>query len=205
MKKLILLFLILNFSLVLAQNKKDTANISQYYSGKFGFYSPRAELNNGILIGVDGITQFNKYNFFLSGDADLYYKKTFDFFIPPKPDISDQQLILIPLHVNFGYQLLDVEDADTKAYGGIGGGYYLYFYNINYRSTSGGLLGGLTTTNSESVNGGKPFFTIFMRALIGKIFIEPRLYIAAKTEGKVGDYNYVIDPSGFSITLGFQY
>ncbi len=185
---------------------KDSA-LTQYYSGKVGFYSPRAGLNNGLMLGVDGITEFNKFNFFLSGDIDFYPKKTIDIFNSPKPDITDQTIYLIPLHVNFGYKLLDIKDADTKFYAGVGGGYYLYFYSVAYSGTSsGGLLGGtIPTSTSDSKSGGNIFFSVFGRVLIGKIFIEPRFYFASKKDDNTGGYSFTVDPSGFAITLGFQY
>jgi len=183
--------------------RTGSANINQYYSGKFGFYAPTKELNNGLIFGVDGITEFNKYDFFLSGVIDLYFKKTIDIFSEPKPRISDQTMIIIPLHVNFAYKLLEFPDADTKFFLGIGGGYYLHFYSAQYRE-SGGILGGVLD-KSTTQNGGDIFFTISGRILIGKIFVEPRLYFAGASSGSVEDFRYNIDPSGFAITLGFQY
>ncbi len=194
---------------ILAQTSNEKSgvndsNLNQYYSGKFGFYNPGNGLNNGLILGVDGITEFKKYNFFLSGDIDLYQKKTIDIFSDPKPNISDQLIFLIPLHVNFGYKLAEISDADTKIYAGLGGGYYLYFYSVSYSGSTGGLFGGLTN-NSDSKSGGNVFFSIFGRILIGKIFIEPRYYFASKKNDNTGGYSFSINPSGFSITLGFQY
>lgn len=190
-----------------APNEKSgnkDSNLNQYYSGKFGFYNPGNGLNNGLILGIDGITEFKKYNFFLSGDIDLYQKKTIDIFSDPKPDVTDQMIFLIPLHINFGYKLLEIPDADTKFYAGLGGGYYLYFYSVTYSGNSGGLFGGLTS-NSDSKSGGNIFFSVFGRILIGKIFVEPRYYIASKKVDNTGGYSFTINPSGFAITLGFQY
>lgn len=183
--------------------KNSSANINQFYSGKFGFYSPAKELNNGLIIGVDGITEFKNYNFLLSGAVELYYKKTIDIFSAPKPRISDQTILLLPIHVNFAYKVLDIPDADTKMFLGIGGGYYLHFYSAQYRE-SGGILGGVLD-KSTTQNGGDVFLTISGRILIGKIFVEPRFYLASKSTGSVDEFNYTIDPSGFAITMGFQY
>jgi hypothetical protein len=183
---------------------KSKSNLSQYYSGKFGFYNPGNGLNNGLLFGIDGITEFNNYDFFLSGAIDLYQKKTIDIFNHPKPQIIDQYIILIPLHVNAAYKFLTIEDADTKIYGGLGGGYNLFFYNVEYKTQTSGLLGGLTS-KSENINGGNVFFSVFARILIGKIFIEPRYYFMSEKEESTGVHNFVINPSGFAITLGFQY
>lgn len=187
-----------------ADSKSDAGNLRQYYSGKFGFYQPGNGLNNGLVLGVDGITEFVHYNFFLSGAIDLYPKQTIDIFQDPKPAISQQQVILIPLHVNVGYKIFDVSDADTRGYLGAGGGYYFYFYSVSYNSSGGGLFGGLTSQN-DSKNGGGLFGTVFARVLIGQIFLEPRFYFASKKQGSVGSYNFTINPSGFAITLGFQY
>ncbi len=186
------------------EQEASESTLTQYYSGKFGFYNPGSGLNNGLLLGVDGITQFNKLDFFLSGDIDFYMKKTIDIYNNPKPDISDQTIILIPIHVNFGYQLADIPDAATKLYAGLGLGYYLYFYSVNY-STAGGGIFPIPGNYSDNKNGGKLFFTIFGRVLIGKIFIEPRFYFAGASEGNTSGYTYKVNPSGFLITLGFQY
>ena len=184
--------------------QNDSKNLTQYYSGKFGFYSPDEKLNNGLLFGVDGITEFNEYNFLLSGAIDLYYKKTFYPFHDPGPLVNDQSLILIPIHVNAGYKLLHIPYADTKGFLGLGAGYYLYFYELTYQSSSGGIFGGLTS-QSASKQGGNFVFTVFGRILIGKIFVEPRFYFATSEKDNVENYSMEIDPSGFAITLGFQY
>jgi len=175
-------------------------NLTQSYSGKFGFYDSGEGLNNGLILGIDGITEFNNYNFFLSGAIDLYYKKTIDIFNDPKPNVTDQQIILLPLHVNFGYKLFQVPDADTRLYAGVGGGYYFFFYDVNYQED-----GIIPLTKSESPRGGNIFLSLFARVLIGKIFLEPRYYLATSEENNLGDFSYKIDPSGFAITLGFQY
>ncbi|MEX2088890.1 MAG: hypothetical protein WEB62_03925 [Bacteroidota bacterium] len=77
------------------------------------------------------------------------------------------------------------------------------FINVDYPG-GGGILGGLAG-GSESKSGGAIFASVFTRILIGQIFIEPRIYMAAKSEDTVGPYAYVVNPSGFAITLGFQY
>ena len=212
-KYLLLTFIFSVISIVsFAQNKDGSAIskdsvLTQYYSGKVGFYNPSDGLNNGLIVGIDGITEFNKLNFFLSGDIDFYPKKTVDIFYSPKPDITDQTIYLLPLHVNFGYKFLDIKDADTKFYAGVGGGYYLYFYSVTYSGTTGGGLlgGGLPTSTSDSKSGGNVFFSIFGRVLIGKVFIEPRFYFASKKDDNTGGYSFTVNPSGFAITLGFQY
>lgn len=196
-----------------AQNKSGNNNeggkkITQYYSGKFGFYNPSDGLNNGLLFGLDGITEFNHYNFFLSGSADLYYKKTFDIFVDPHPSsINDQQMILVPLQINLGYKLAEIPDADTRFYAGAGGGYYLYFFRATTSGGSGGgLLGsGGLTSSTDNKSGGAVFGSLFFRAVIGKIFIEPRYYFANKVMDSINGNPYVVNPSGFSITLGVQY
>ncbi|TAK61280.1 MAG: hypothetical protein EPO24_05890 [Bacteroidetes bacterium] len=181
---------------------EQSKNLRQYYSGKVGFYKPAEELNNGLLLGIDGITEFTHYNFFLSGSLDLYMKQTFDFFQQPKPDVQQQQIFLLPLHVNFGYKIFDVRDADTRGYLGFGGGYYFYFYSVDYQ-TSGGFPPSFTT-HSDSKNGGDLFATIFARFLLGKVFVEPRFYMASTSEDNISSYKFEVDPSGFAITIGFQ-
>lgn len=190
---------------VIATTSGMGQNTRQAYSGKVGLFSGSDGLNNGLMIGADGITEFLRYDFFLNLGADLYLKKTFNFYKDPKPDILQQQIVLIPITAGGAYKIFDVADADTRAYIGVGAGYYLYFYSVDYRSTSGGILGGFVT-QSESKSGGNFVASIFFRALIGKVFVEPKLYIASKKEDSVGStHPFVINPSGFSIALGFQY
>lgn len=192
--------------LILVAAETVTAqNIRQQYSGKIGFYSPDPGLNNGLMIGADGITEFLKYDFFLNLSADLYFKQSFNFFKDPKPEVTQHQIILIPIGAGGAYKLFDVADADSRGYLGVGVGYYLYFYSVEYRNTSGGLLGGSLTTETESKSGGNLYFNVFFRALVGKVFVEPKFFFASKTESGVGSYSYVLNPSGFSIALGFQY
>lgn len=98
MYKLLIVFILLEVA-VYGQSdstKSENKKIKQYYSGKFGLYVPSKELNNGLILGIDGITEFNKFNFFLSGSIDLYFKKTFDIFSEPKPSVSDQTILIIP-------------------------------------------------------------------------------------------------------------
>lgn len=57
-------------------SKETSSNLRQYYSGKFGFYQPSDGLNNGLMFGIDGITEFLRYNFILTGAVDLYTKQT---------------------------------------------------------------------------------------------------------------------------------
>jgi len=207
---IVLLVFVVSPGVLIAQEQKKeeppkSSNLRQYYSGKFGFYQPGDGLNNGLLFGVDGITEFIHYNFFLSGAADLYLKQTIGIYGNPPPAGYAQAMILIPLHVNFGYKIFEVGDADSRGFVGAGLGYYLYFYNVDYQSGTGGVLGGLTS-RSESKNGGNLFGSVFFRILIGQIFVEPRLYIAAKEEETLpGGYSYRVNPSGFAVTLGFQY
>ncbi len=191
------------------ESKQDTkqqksSNLRQFYSGKFGLYAGSDGLNNGLMIGIDGITEFIHYDFFLSGAIELYPKQTIGIFKHAPPSGYQQSLFLLPLHGNFGYKFFEVGDADSRGYIGAGAGYYFYFYNIDYTSGTGGILGGLSS-RSESKNSGAVFGSIFARILIGQIFVEPRFYLASKSEGTVEQYAYVINPSGFAITLGFQY
>lgn len=211
MKRILIFFFAILVLIVAgnAQEKKEetkgvkSSNLRQFYSGKFGLYQGSDGLNNGLLIGIDGITEFIHYNFFLSGAVELYPKQTMGIYKNPPPSGYQQSMLLLPLHVNFGYKLFEVGDADSRGYLGAGLGYYLYFYNVDYQG-GGGILGGLAG-GSESKSGGAIFASVFTRILIGQIFIEPRIYMAAKSEDTVGPYAYVVNPSGFAITLGFQY
>lgn len=179
-------------------------NIRQSYSGKFGFYAPGDGLNNGLMIGVDGITEFLHYDFSLNLTADAYLKQSFNFFQDPKPEIVRQQILLIPIHAGAAYKVLDIPDAESRVYLGAGAGYYLYFYTLDYRSSSGGLLGS-TFTQSGSRNNGNFIAAVFARVLIGRVFVEPKLYFASRDEAEIGSHRMVVNPSGFSIALGFQY
>ena len=184
-------------------NQESSPSLRQYYGGKAGYYQPSDGLNNGLLLGIDGVTEFLHHDFFLSGAIDLYVKQTFGNFKDPKPDITQQAMVLLPLHVNFAYKIFDASSADTRGYIGLGGGYYFYFYNFEYSDNSG-LFGSLSS-HKESKNGGNVFGTVFARVLIGQIFLEPRYYLAARREETVNSYTYLVNPTGFSITLGFQY
>jgi len=210
MRNLVVASLTVFFSSValMAQEKSEekSSNLRQYYSGKFGFYQPSDGLNNGLLFGIDGVTEFVHYRFTLTGAAELYMKQTIGIFKDPKPTVYQQQMVLIPLHANIGFKLFDVPDADSRAYAGAGGGYCLYSYAVEYGSGGGGLFGGGLGSQTESKNGGNAFGTVFLRLLIGQIFIEPRFYIAGKAEDAVSsNYTFLVNPTGFSITLGFQY
>ncbi len=180
-------------------------NLRQSYSGKFGFYAPSDGLNNGVMLGADGITEFLQYDFFLNLSADVYLKKSFNFFKDPKPLILQQQIVLIPLGGGAAYKVFDVVGADSRGYIGAGAGYYLYFYSVDYRGSGGGLLGGSLTSQSESRNGGNFYAAVFFRVLIGKIFIEPKYFLATKDQNSINQYSFVVNPSGFSIALGYQY
>ena len=210
MRRLICLFVFLLPVMASSQNREadkapKSSNIRQYYSGKFGFYQPSDGLNNGLLFGVDGITEFIHYDFFLSGGIDLYMKQTIGIFKNAPPSGYSQSMILLPLNVNVAYKVFEVADADSRGYVCGGLGYYLYFFNADYQSGAGGLFGSLGL-QSDSKSGGNLFGSVFFRVLIGQIFVEPRFYIAAKKEDSLnGGYQYVVNPSGFAVTLGFQY
>ncbi|MBI1806359.1 MAG: hypothetical protein HYR76_04835 [Ignavibacteria bacterium] len=215
MKQILMLMLVLSggVTMVFAGDDKPVSSLNthQYYSGKVGYYQPSDGLNNGLLLGIDGITEFIHYNFFLGGAVEVYPKQSITIFKDPQPDgsnpptIDRQLMILLPLHIDLGYKLFEITDADTRGYVGVGGGYSFYFYSVDYRSSSSGLLGNTLIAKSDSKNGGNVFGSIFARLLINQIFVEPRLYFASKTEDAIDKYAYVVNSSGYSITLGFQY
>jgi len=200
-------FILFN-NIILAQdpageNDNSGQNIRQYYSLKAGFYNSRDNLNNGLIFGLDGITEFYKYNLFLSGNVDFYQKKTINVFAAP--DITSQSMILLPLHIDLGYKIAHIPDADTKIYAGIGGGYSLYFYNATYQTSSGGVIFNETINNNVTKNSGYVFGSVFGRILIGKVFIEPLYYFASAKNEKIDGYSLHFNPSGFAISFGFQY
>ena len=182
---------------------KNDSSLGQYYSIKVGYFNPQKGLNNGLLLGLDGITEFYKYNFFLSGDVDFYRKKTVSIYAAP--DITDQSVMIFPLHINLAYKAFELPDAETKFYLGVGGGYYLYFYNATYQTSSSGILFNETTNNNVTKNGGNGFFSVFARVLVGKVFVEPLYYFASAKNESINSYPLSVNPSGFSISIGFQY
>ena len=190
-----------------AAQETKSSNLRQYYSGKFGYYHPAPELNNGLMFGVDGVTEFIHYNFTLTGAIDFYQKQTIGVYKNSQARNVEQSIVMIPIHASAGYKLIEISDADTRIYAGGGFGYSLFFYNVQYTETSsGGPLGGVVSRDySESKNGGNIFGTAFIRFLIGRVFIEPRFYAAARKQETLGNGTYLIDPSGFAVTLGFQY
>jgi hypothetical protein len=178
-------------------------NIGQYYSLKAGFFNSRGGINNGLIFGLDGITEFYKYNLFLSGNVDFYQKKTINVF--SVPGITSQSMILVPLHIDLGYKIAHFRDADSKIYAGIGVGYSLYFYNASYQTTSQGLIFNQTINNNVTKNSGYVFETIFGRILIGGIFVEPLYYFTAAKNDKIDAYSFNFNPSGFAVSFGFEY
>jgi hypothetical protein len=187
------------------EKEKKSSNLRQYYSGKFGFYQPAKELNNGLLFGLDGITEFINYDLTLTGAIDFYQKRSIDVFKSSSAQVNQQAIVMIPLHGSVGYKLADVPDADTRIYVGIGGGYNLFFYDVEYVTTSSTILGPIGTARTESKNSGNAFFTAFARILIGRIFVEPRFHVASANSGSLEGGSYIVDASGFSVTMGFQY
>ncbi len=184
------------------QEGESGAQWIQWYSGKIGYYQPRDGLNNGLLIGVDGITELTRYRLYISGTLDAYIKQSIDIFHDPKPDIKSQQIILFPLHVNAGYKIFSFDEIGCKGYIGGGGGYYFYFYSVEYQEQPGILP--TWSTRLESKNGGNLFGTVSARFVLGKVFLEPRYYFASKSEKSLGGYSLTVNPSGFAISFGFQ-
>lgn len=206
MKSFVVMLAVLMLSPLYAQETKS-ANLRQYYSGKFGYYQPGKELNNGLMFGVDGVTEFIHYNLTLTGAIDFYQKQTISVYKNSDARNVQQAVVLIPLHASVGYKLVEIPDADTRVYAGAGLGYNLFFYNVQYTETSSsGPLGGVVSRDyAESKNGGQMLGTAFLRVLIGRIFVESRYYTASKKQDKLGNGSYVIDPTGFAVTIGFQY
>ena len=200
---LIYLVLLASSSCLLVAGEGE--GVSRYYSGKVGFYHPGSGLNNGMMIGADGITEFEQYHVLLSFDVDAYPKQSISIFDNPQPEISEQEMLLFPLHANVGLELFQVPDAETRVYLGGGGGYYFYFYSATFQNRSGGLLGGSLTHTSDSKNSGGGFGTIFARLNSGKVFLEPRYYFASPSVKTLHGYTFTVDPSGFSIMIGLQY
>src|SRR5882672_5345998 len=105
--KTIILLVFLTLPALASASGDEPPNTRQYYSGKFGYYQPGEGLNNGLLIGLDGITEFVHYNIFLSGAVDFYPKQSISIFKDPQPngnkppDVSQQQMLLFPIHINF--------------------------------------------------------------------------------------------------------
>jgi hypothetical protein len=207
MKQFIIVVLLFATVGSLPAQEVRSSNLRQYYSGKFGYYRPAAELNDGLILGIDGVTEFIHYRFTLTGAIDIYQKQTIGVYKNDRATNIQQTVVLIPMHVSAGYKLLELPDADTRAYAGAGLGYNLFFYTVQYsESSSGGIFGEVVSRDhSDSRNGGNFLGTFFLRILIGRVFVEPRFYVAAMKQGSLGNGSYTIDPSGFAVTLGFQY
>src|SRR5690349_9461158 len=112
--KIVLVFLaVLLPAVVRCAGDEHQPNTNQYVSAKLGSYHPSGGLNNGLLLGLDGISEFTHYNFFLSLGVDCYPKQSVDLFANPQPDgsaspnVSQQQLLLFPIAFNAAYKLAE--------------------------------------------------------------------------------------------------
>ncbi len=59
------------------------------------------------------------------------------------------------------------------------------------------LISDFTSTFLKT--GGAVFGTIFFRALVGKIFVEPQYYFAGKVTDTINGNPYLVNPTGFAI------
>jgi len=172
--------------------------LRQYYSGKLGFYHPDPSLNNGLILGVDGLTEFVHTRFAIMTEVDYYQKQTVSTLVNPPPFISRQSLTVIPIHINLAWKIFDAYEVGGSASVGIGGGGYLYFYSIEYPTAGGSVI-------TDQRTGGNAFGSAFARFLVGRFFIEPRIFIASKSrDTAAGSLSYVVNPSGYSIMVGIQ-
>jgi hypothetical protein len=184
---------------------QDSTVLRQSYNGKFGFYRPSPAISNGLVVGADGMTEFVRYDIFASLGLDLYLKQSFNPFVGSSPRIDQQSLILIPVTLGGGYKVIDIRDADSRLYVGAGAGYSLYFYRLVYSAPGGGLLGSGLTSEDHSASSGMFTASVQLRIVVGKVFVEPKLYFAKEARTTLGgSYTYTIDPSGFIITVGYS-
>jgi hypothetical protein len=205
-------FILLSSVEAMGGSESDTsANARQYYSGMAGFYNPRTGINNGIILSADGVTEFRHSPLFVSGSLDAYLKQTFSIFDDPQPGggppprIADQQMILLPIHVNVGFRVAKIEDADMRFYAGAGAGYYLYFYSATYSAPTNNVLASSEGPVSDARNGGAFFTSVFARVSVNQFFIEPRYYFASARNESLGGYALALNPTGFAVLVGIEY
>lgn len=178
-------------------------NFYQEYSARAGYFSPHKGLNNGFIFGADGSFILPDYRIVLRFSGDCYIKQTVDLFEEPKPQIVRQQVLLVPIGVSVSYQVVEPVGTGLKVTVGLEGGYYVDFYSVDYRDVL--RLTPLPVYGKDSQSGGNFFYGIVARIGVANFFLEPKILLARPHREDVGSYRYGIDPSGFMITVGFQY
>lgn len=178
-----------------------TQDFAEQYSARAGFYAPRDGLNNGFVLGADASLDFSDLRVIVNLSGDFYIKQTFNVFHDPAPEIVKQQILLVPLALGIGYRLVGAESGGLVLTAGAGVGYYVDFYNLDYRD----FQTVPQRTRSDSKTGGSFFSSVFMRLALGNFFVEPKRLFAKSHEDAIGPYSYEINPAGFLVTVGFQY
>ena len=178
-------------------------SVYQEYTARAGFYAPRKGLNNGFIFGADGLFILPDYRLVVSLSGDCYIKQTVDLFEEPKPQIVKQQILLVPMAVGVSYQVVQSTGPGLSVKVGIQGGYYVEFYTVDYRDVLS--LSPLPVHENDSQTGGNFFYGLVARVGTGNFFLEPKILMARPHRETVGSYRYGVDPSGFMITVGFEY
>ena len=175
----------------------------QEYSARAGYFSPYKGLNNGFIFGADGSFILPDYRIVLRFSGDCYVKQTVDLFEEPKPQVVKQQILLVPIAVGVSYQMVQPTGAGLRVSVGIQGGYYVDFYEVDYRDVL--RLSPLPVYGNGSQTGGNFFYGIVARIGTANFFLEPKILLARPHQDDVSSYRYGIDPSGFMVTVGFEY
>ena len=191
----VLIVAVLGCSVAYAQEFREQ------YSAKAGFYAPAKGLNNGFILGADASLDFPDYRFAVQFSGECYIKKTLGLFKDSNLDVVQQQILLVPVAVGMLYRLGNSANEGVLVSLGAGVGYYFDFYNIDYRENLIPVPG----TRSDSKTGGNFYSAVMVRACVNNFFIEPKMLFAKSHGNVIGSSSYEINPSGFILTVGFQY
>jgi len=175
----------------------------QNYSARAGYFSPHKGLNNGFIFGADGSFVLPNERLVISLSGDCYIKQTVDLFEEPKPQIVRQQVLLVPIAVGVSYQVVEPMGRGVRVTVGLEGGYYVDFYAVDYRDVL--RLTPVPVYGNDSRSGGNFFYGVVARIGAANFFLEPKILLARPHQEDVGPYRYGIDPSGFMMTIGFEY
>ena len=188
---------------VLWSSAGSAQSFYQEYSARAGYFSPHKGLNNGFIFGADGSFILPDYRLVVSLSGDCYIKRTVDLFEEPKPEIVRQQVLLVPVAVGVSYQVVQSMGTGLMVTVGVEGGYYVDFYAVDYRDVL--RLTPVPVYGNDSQSGGNFFYGVVARMGVANFFLEPKILAARPHQGHVSSYRYGIDPSGFVVTVGFEY
>ncbi len=173
-----------------------------YFEAKIGFYNPTNYISKGAIGGLSWIKEDLKNSYYFSINSDFYFTQKTTIVNPATIYISQQLLVFLPLYLDIAYKLISNEHEFLKLYLGCGAGIYIYYYRI--QSIPIPIIT-LLAKKSDFKLGNSIFISPFMKLSYHKIFIEPRLFIDNKTEGEILGNKYSVNPSGYSVSIGYQY